>query len=136
VFEVAEIGSVPPPRQVAGAEAAPAFPGDVGKLFSSYRAYVAKIGRRILGPSNEVEDLIQDVFLATVRDIHKLEDPARLSSWLATVTTRMARRRRFRNSVRPAPGPEEIRSNSSSAPAWTRRARSRARIWPATSNVS
>ena len=74
---------------------------DVGRLFSNYRAYVAKIGRRILGPSAEVDDLIQDVFLATVRDAHKIKDPARLGSWLGTVTTRMAKRRRFRSSQHP-----------------------------------
>jgi len=74
---------------------------DVGQLFNSYRAYVAKIGRRILGPSGEVDDLIQDVFLATVRDVHKLKDPARLRAWLGTVTTRMAKRRRFRISSQP-----------------------------------
>lgn len=74
---------------------------DVGRLFSDYRAYVAKIGRRILGPSSEVDDLIQDVFLATVRDAHKIKDPARLAAWLGTVTTRMAKRRRFRSSLHP-----------------------------------
>jgi len=74
---------------------------DVGRMFSNYRAYVAKIGRRILGPSCDVDDLIQDVFLATVRDAHKIKDPARLGSWLGTVTTRMAKRRRFRSSQYP-----------------------------------
>jgi RNA polymerase sigma-70 factor (ECF subfamily) len=77
---------------------------DVGRLFSDYRAYVAKIGRRILGASSDVDDLIQDVFLATVRDAHKIKDPARLSAWLGTVTTRMAKRRRFRSSLYPIAG--------------------------------
>ena len=74
---------------------------DIGQLFSEYRPYVAKIGRRILGPSSEVDDLIQDVFVATVRDAHKIKDPARLRAWLGTVTTRMAKRRRFRTSAHP-----------------------------------
>lgn len=73
----------------------------VAEVFCAYRSYVAKIGRRILGSSSEVEDLIQDVFLATLKDIHKVKDPARLRAWLATVTTRMAKRRRFRSSLRP-----------------------------------
>jgi len=84
-----------------GAAESGATSEDVGRLFSSYRAYVAKIGRRILGPTSEVDDLIQDVFLATVRDVHKVKDPARLRAWLATVTTRMAKRRRFRGSTHP-----------------------------------
>jgi RNA polymerase sigma-70 factor (ECF subfamily) len=110
LFERMDLDSVPPPRRVAeldgGAGGGPAL-GDVGELFNAYRGYVAKIGRRILGPSSEVDDLIQDVFLATVRDVHKLENPARLASWLGTVTTRMAKRRRFRNSVRPSVGFED-----------------------------
>jgi RNA polymerase sigma-70 factor (ECF subfamily) len=112
VFERMDLDSIPPPHRIADADAAgaslrePAV-GDVGELFNSYRGYVAKIGRRILGPSNEVDDLIQDVFLATVRDIHKLEDPARLAAWLGTMATRMAKRRRFRNSLRPTPSAED-----------------------------
>jgi len=112
VFERMDLDSVPPPRSLADADAAASGPRqpaarDVGELFNCYRGYVAKIGRRILGPSGEVDDLIQDVFLATVRDIHKLEDSARLAAWLATVTTRMAKRRRFRNSLRPEPSVED-----------------------------
>ena len=105
LFELRALDGVPPPRKVQAPPSAGQLPpdltGDVGVLFSSYRAYVAKIGRRILGPSSEVDDLIQDVFLATVRDIHKLEDPARLAAWLGTITTRMARRRRFKISIHP-----------------------------------
>jgi RNA polymerase sigma-70 factor, ECF subfamily len=97
--------SAPFGEAVAAFDAAAAPPAppidDVGQLFSNYRGYVAKIGRRILGPSNEVDDLIQDVFLATVRDAHKIKDPARLGAWLGTVTTRMAKRRRFRSSLQP-----------------------------------
>jgi len=105
LFELGRVDGVPPPRKVQDSPRtgpqAPDLTGDVGELFSSYRAYVAKIGRRILGSSSEVDDLIQDVFLATVRDIHKLEDPARLAAWLGTITTRMARRRRFKISIHP-----------------------------------
>jgi len=99
--QLAAVDGMPPPQKVQDAPEAPDLTGDVGVLFSSYRAYVAKIGRRILGPSSEVDDLIQDVFLATLRDIHKLEDPTRLAAWLGTITTRMARRRRFKISIHP-----------------------------------
>jgi len=107
LFERMDLDSIPAPRRVEDAQLDGARLGDVGELFNSYRGYVAKIGRRILGSSNEIDDLIQDVFLATVRDIHKLEDPERLAAWLGTVTTRMAKRRRFRNSVQPAPTRED-----------------------------
>jgi RNA polymerase sigma-70 factor, ECF subfamily len=86
---------------------APLSHDNVGEVFSAYRCYVAKIARRILGASSEVEDLIQDVFLATVKDVHKIKDPACLKPWLATVTTRMAKRRRFRSSVHPTMNHDE-----------------------------
>lgn len=69
---------------------------DVGQLFAEYQRYVAKIGNRILDTNSEVDDLVQDVFLATLCDVHKLRDRSRLKGWLATVTTRMATRRRAR----------------------------------------
>jgi RNA polymerase sigma-70 factor, ECF subfamily len=96
---LSEATTLPAPALEAGP--LPPDLGDVGRLFNDYRAYVAKIGRRILGPCSEVDDLIQDVFLTTVRDAHKIKDPARLGSWLGTVTTRMAKRRRFRTSHQP-----------------------------------
>jgi RNA polymerase sigma-70 factor, ECF subfamily len=91
----------PPPSGEQRTEPAALGSEHVAGVFCEYRSYVAKIGRRILGASCEVDDLIQDVFLATLKDIHKVKDPARLRAWLATVTTRMAKRRRFRSSLRP-----------------------------------
>lgn len=81
---------------------------DVGQLFSEYRYYVAKIGRRILGTGSDVDDLIQDVFLTTVKDVHKIKDPARLRAWLGTVTTRMAKRRRFRRASQPVSNHDDL----------------------------
>jgi RNA polymerase sigma-70 factor (ECF subfamily) len=104
VFELHPVDSNRPPPGCTALEASSSpTPGhdDVGQLFAEYRAYVARIGRRILGPTPEVDDLIQDVFLATVKDIHTLKDPARLRAWLGTVTTRMAKRRRYRRSAYP-----------------------------------
>jgi RNA polymerase sigma-70 factor (ECF subfamily) len=113
IFELVESDEVEAANREAFAELArlPAAehlsPEDVGQLFSSYRGFVAKIGRKILGPTGDVDDLIQDVFLATVRDIHKLRDRERVTSWLGTVTTRMAKRRRWRSASLPAPSAED-----------------------------
>jgi RNA polymerase sigma-70 factor, ECF subfamily len=104
VFERRAVDSNrPPPGSTAVEASSGPVPGydDIGQLFAEHRAYVARIGRRILGATSELDDLIQDVFLATVKDIHKLKDPARLRAWLGTVTTRMAKRRRFRRSAYP-----------------------------------
>lgn len=72
---------------------------DVGQLFAEYQRYVAKIGNRILDTNSEVDDLVQDVFLATLCDVHKLRDRSRLKGWIATVTKRMATRRRSRRRI-------------------------------------
>lgn len=69
---------------------------EVAELFTQYRPYVGKIARRILGASGDIEDVIQDVFVTTVQNVHSVKDPERLKGWLATVTTRTARRKRFR----------------------------------------
>jgi RNA polymerase sigma-70 factor, ECF subfamily len=64
----------------------------VGQLFMDYRRYVAKIGSGILRSQSEVDDLVQDVFLATHRDLHGLRDVSSTKAWLATVTVRLALR--------------------------------------------
>ncbi len=94
-------------------------PEEVERLFLSYRSYVGKIGRRILGPSGDVEDLIQDVFVVAVQNVHTLRDADRARAWLATITTRMAKRRRFRITVHTQSNrddPEEVVHMPSEAP--------------------
>jgi RNA polymerase sigma-70 factor, ECF subfamily len=63
-----------------------------GQLFNDYRRYVAKIGGGILRSRSEVDDLVQDVFLATHEDLHTIRDPSCTKAWLATITVRLARR--------------------------------------------
>jgi RNA polymerase sigma-70 factor (ECF subfamily) len=68
-----------------------ARPDRVEQVFRSYSRYVAALALRILGRVEEVEDVVQDVFmiafdngLATVPDVA-------MRSWLTTVTVRTAR---------------------------------------------
>jgi RNA polymerase sigma-70 factor (ECF subfamily) len=61
-------------------------------VVQEYSHYVATIGFRILGRRNDLEDLLQDVFLEAHRNLHTLRDPQALRAWLATVTVRAARR--------------------------------------------
>lgn len=63
-------------------------------MYGRYQRYVGKIGLSIMGPDADVDDLVQDVFIAAMRDAHKLRDRSRLRSWLATVAARMAVRMR------------------------------------------
>jgi RNA polymerase sigma-70 factor, ECF subfamily len=62
-------------------------------LFRRYAPYVARIGLRILGRPDEVDDLVQDVFLNVHRHLPSLRDPQSVKAWLAAITVRAARRK-------------------------------------------
>jgi RNA polymerase sigma-70 factor (ECF subfamily) len=65
----------------------------VDALFRRYSPYVARIAIRLLGRNDEVDDVVQDVFVAAVRGVRDVEDPEAIKAWLATVTVRSVRRR-------------------------------------------
>lgn len=78
--------------------AAPAAPAETGgltpeDLFRSHARYVAVIAFRLLGRRDEVDDLVQDVFLAAHESLATLREPGAVRGWLATITVRKARRR-------------------------------------------
>lgn len=88
-------------RVVGENEACPApDPQDFEAVYRRYAAYVATIGLRILGKPDEVDDLIQDVFLVAHDDLPRLRQPERLRAWLATIAVRKASRRLKRNRLR------------------------------------
>jgi RNA polymerase sigma-70 factor (ECF subfamily) len=62
-------------------------------LFRRYSGYVAAVAMRLMGRDDEVDDIIQEVFLIAVRGIGDVADPAAIRGWLATVTVRTARKR-------------------------------------------
>ena len=66
---------------------------DLDETFRRYAPYVAAIGLRLLGRSNEIDDLVQDVFMAAHRGLPHIRNPKAIKGWLATVTVRVARRR-------------------------------------------
>ncbi|MGZ3451701.1 MAG: RNA polymerase sigma factor [Polyangiales bacterium] len=62
-------------------------------LFRTHSAYVAAIAIRLLGRDDDVDDVVQDVFLSAWKGVANLRDPGALKGWLATVTVRIARRK-------------------------------------------
>lgn len=72
---------------------------DLDEVFRAYAGYVATIVLRILGQRDEVEDVVQDVFLSALGSLPRLRDPAALKGWLAAIAVRRAsdrlRRRRL-----------------------------------------
>lgn len=72
----------------------------IDELFRRYSPYVARIGYRLLGRNEEVDDLVQDVFLAAHQGIGELRDADAMRGWLATVTVRTAHKRLRRRRIR------------------------------------
>jgi RNA polymerase sigma-70 factor (ECF subfamily) len=70
----------------------------VEEAFRTYAPYVAAVARRLIGRDQELEDIVQDVFLASVRALPQLAHPEAIKGMLATITvrvsTRQLRRRR------------------------------------------
>jgi RNA polymerase sigma-70 factor (ECF subfamily) len=54
---------------------------------------------RLMG-HEEVEDLVQDSFVQALTSLHRLEDPARFSSWLGSIVVRTAHKKLRRRRVR------------------------------------
>jgi RNA polymerase sigma-70 factor, ECF subfamily len=91
-------------------DAAEAGAGSLERLYRQYCRYVATIALRVLGRPDEVDDVIQDVFLAAERGRGAIANPDAVKSWLATVTVRTARARLRRRRLRALLGLDEAPS--------------------------
>jgi hypothetical protein len=69
-----------------------AVPLSLEQLFRRYSRYVAVIGLRLLGRDDELDDLVQDVFVAAASGLERLRDPEAIRGYLASATVRLARR--------------------------------------------
>ena len=90
------MGFVRPPTPLRRVSAPPdeaVDPSNLDAIFRRFAPYVARIAGRVLGQWQEVDDVVQDVFLDAYRGLRGLRDPSAVRHWLATVTVRKARRR-------------------------------------------
>jgi RNA polymerase sigma-70 factor (ECF subfamily) len=68
-------------------------PMSLEAVYRRYSPYVARVALRLLGRAADVEDLVQDVFVAATRGIRGLRDAEAIRGWLAVITVRMVRRK-------------------------------------------
>jgi len=61
--------------------------------YRDYARWVAHLALRVLGRDHEVDDIVQDVFVAAASGLKRLRDPRAAHAWLGTVTLRLALRR-------------------------------------------
>lgn len=88
----ARIRLVPAPGAPA-ADRGAVNPTDLDQVFRRFAPYVARVAARVLGHNDDLDDLVQDVFLDANRGLAKLRDAEAVRAWLATVTIRKARQR-------------------------------------------
>jgi RNA polymerase sigma-70 factor (ECF subfamily) len=62
-------------------------------VFRAYSKYVAGVAARLLGRDDEVDDVVQMVFLTALKGMKQLREPKAAKGWLATVTVRVATRK-------------------------------------------
>ena len=67
--------------------------GSLDGIYRRYCRYVAAVILRLDARPNDLEDLIQDVFVEAARGIEGLRAPDAIKGWLATIAVRLVTRR-------------------------------------------
>jgi RNA polymerase sigma-70 factor (ECF subfamily) len=89
-----------PPEGAPQASAPSGAPLDLDGAFRAHARYVGAIALRILGRPEDVEDVVQEVFLDAHQRLPTLRDPAALKGFLATLTVRKSVRLLRRRGMR------------------------------------
>jgi RNA polymerase sigma-70 factor (ECF subfamily) len=85
-------------KKMPGADLGPAVPDGEDPLtfeqtYRRYSRYVAAVVLRLDPAVPDLDDVVQDVFLAASGGLGRLRDPGATKPWLATVAVRLVRRR-------------------------------------------
>src|SRR5262245_48813631 len=89
---------IAPEKRVASTSArgvaadSPERPG-LDALFKQHANYVARLAFRLLGREDEVDDVVQEVFIHLHRHLDRIRELQALPAWLGTTTVRVSRRR-------------------------------------------
>jgi RNA polymerase sigma-70 factor (ECF subfamily) len=85
---------------------------EVGAAFRKYSRHVAATAYRVLHNREDVEDVVQEVFLDAVVGLDRLRDEAAVRAWLTVVTIRNAtQRRRLRAASVPYAFDDDVASD-------------------------
>ena len=87
------------PVQAAASAAVRGEPELLELLYRRHSRYVAGVAIRLLGRDGEIDDVVQDVFIAALRGVARLREPEAIRGWLAKVTVRLCLRRLRRQRV-------------------------------------
>jgi RNA polymerase sigma-70 factor (ECF subfamily) len=62
-------------------------------LYRRYARYVAGVAYRLMGDTLELDDIVQETFVAASSRLHQLKDGSSVRSWLMTIAVRRVNRR-------------------------------------------
>jgi len=89
-------------RSTQACQPAPAAPEPAGhpldleRLFREYALIVSRWAARLGGPTIDVEDAVQEVFMVAHRRLSEFRGEAKVSTWLFRITQRVAQHQRRR----------------------------------------
>jgi len=70
------------------------------KIVEQYSSDIASLANRLLGWSGEVDDVVQDIFLAAFLGLKKFRCECSLKTWLFTITVNKCRSYRYKRMLR------------------------------------
>jgi len=65
----------------------------IAQIYRRHAKYIAGVAYRLLGDGSELDDVVQETFLAALSGLASLMEPARLRPWLVTIAVRKVQRR-------------------------------------------
>ncbi|MET0594946.1 MAG: RNA polymerase sigma factor [Polyangiaceae bacterium] len=71
-----------------------------GELYARHAGYVARVVFRLMGDDAEVDDIVQDTFVAAADGIGAVQEPASIRRWLVVIAVRRVRRTLARRRIR------------------------------------
>ena len=87
-------------RLSAGVSSGPPAPLTFAGVYSAHAPTVARWAARLGGPSADVEDITQEVFLVVNRRLGEFRGDGRVSTWLFGITAKVAANERRRRKLR------------------------------------
>lgn len=78
--------------------------GDVAafrKLFQAHKDQVARIVMRVMGPSNDLDDVVQEVFVNVHRSLPRFRGDSKFSTWLYRISVNVTRMHIRKKKSRP-----------------------------------
>ena len=77
------------------------------QIVESYGAEIAAFANRLLGWPQDVEDVVQDVFVAAFKGLKRFRGDSSLRTWLFTITVSKCRTHRYKRFLRLRPLPTD-----------------------------